>query len=54
MFTSTDALPVKIGSGDFSAKVDRFARIYRELMAQRSTLHYIDLDYNDKIVVKKG
>jgi cell division protein FtsQ len=54
MFTSSGALPVKIGSGDFSAKVERFARIYRELMAQRSTLHYIDLDYNDKIVVKKG
>jgi len=54
MFTSSGALPVKIGSGDFAAKVDRFARIYRELMAQRSLLHYIDLDYNDKIVVKKG
>lgn len=54
MFTSSGALPVKIGSGDFAAKVDRFARIYRELMAQRATLHYIDLDYNDKIVVKKG
>jgi len=54
MFTAAGALPVKIGSGDFAAKVDRFARVYRELMAQRSTLHYIDLDYNDKIVIKKG
>lgn len=54
LFTASGALPVKVGSGDFAAKVDRFARIYRDLMAQRASLHYIDLDYNDKIVVKKS
>jgi cell division septal protein FtsQ len=54
LFTASGGLPVKIGSGDFSAKVARFARIYRELMAQRPSLHYIDLDYNDKIVVNNS
>ncbi|BCS52298.1 cell division protein FtsQ/DivIB [Geobacter sp. SVR] len=54
LFTASGALPVKVGSGDFGAKVDRFSRIYRDLMAQRPTLHYIDLDYNDKIIVKKA
>ena len=54
LFTASGALPVKVGSGDFAAKVDRLARIYPELMAQRASLHYIDLDYNDKIVVKKS
>jgi len=54
LFTSSGALPVKVGSGDFSAKVDRLARIYKELMAQHPSLQYIDLDYNDKIVVKKS
>ena len=54
LFTSTGALPVKVGAGDFAAKVDRLARIYRDLMAQHPALHYIDLDYNDKIVVKKS
>jgi cell division septal protein FtsQ len=54
LFTSTGALPVKIGSGDFAAKIDRFAHIYKELMVQRPSLQYIDLDYNDKIVVKKS
>lgn len=54
LFTSSGALPVKIGSGDFSAKIERFARIYRDLMAQRPSLQYIDLDYSDKIVVKKS
>jgi cell division septal protein FtsQ len=53
LFTASGALPVKIGSGDFSAKIDRFSRIYRDLMAQRATLHYIDLDYSDKIIVRK-
>lgn len=54
LFTAAGALPVKVGSGDFSAKVERFARIYRELMVQMPTIHYIDLDYIDKIIVKKG
>jgi cell division septal protein FtsQ len=54
LFTNSGALPVKVGSGDFAAKVDRLARIYPDLMAQRALLHYIDLDYNDKIVVKKS
>ncbi len=53
MFTASGGLPVKIGTGDFSAKLERFARIYRELMAQRPSLHFIDLDYSDRIVVKK-
>lgn len=54
MFTASGALPVKIGAGDFAAKVERFARIYRDLMAQRPALQYIDLDYTDKIIVKKS
>lgn len=54
LFTASGALPVKVGAGDFTAKIDRFARIYRNLMAQLPTIHYIDLDYNDKIIVKKS
>jgi cell division septal protein FtsQ len=54
LFTASGGLPIKIGAGDFAAKVDRFARIYKELMVQRPSLHYIDLDYNDKIIVKKS
>lgn len=54
LYTASGALPIKVGTGDFAPKVERFARIYRELMAQRPALHYIDLDYNDKIVIKKS
>ena len=54
LFTSSGSLPVKVGAGNFSAKVERLARIYRDIMAQHPSLQYIDLDYNDKIVVKKS
>jgi cell division septal protein FtsQ len=54
LFTTHGALPVKIGAGDFSAKLERLARIYRDLMAQHPSLQYIDLDYHDKIIVKKS
>ena len=54
LFTAAGALPVKVGSGDFQAKIERFARIYKDLLVQLPSIHYIDLDYNDKIIVKKS
>lgn len=54
LFTASGALPVKVGSGDFSAKIERFARIYQNLMVQMPSIHYIDLDYSDKIIIKKS
>ena len=54
LFTAAGALPVKVGSEGFPEKVERFARIYRDLMVQLPSIHYIDLDYNDKIIVKKS
>ncbi len=54
LFTANNALPVKVGAGNFSEKMERFARIYRDLIVQLPSIHYIDLDYNDKIIVKKS
>lgn len=54
LFTASGALPVKVGSGDFSAKFSRLARIYQNLKAEQQTIQYIDLDYSDKIIVKKA
>ncbi len=54
LFTAAGALPIKVGSEDFPAKVERFARIYQGLMVQLPSIRYIDLDYNDKIIVKKS
>lgn len=53
LFTTSGGLPVKVGMEDFAPKVARFSRIYKELMAQGRSLQYIDLDYGDKIIVKK-
>ena len=53
LFTTKGAVPVRLGNSNFVEKLDRFARIYPDLQAQMSHLVYIDLDYNDKIVVKK-
>jgi cell division septal protein FtsQ len=54
LYTITGALPIKIGTDDFDNKLQRFARIYQNLMAQQPGLQYIDLDYSDRIVVKKS
>jgi cell division septal protein FtsQ len=54
LYTTTGTLPIKIGTDDFDKKLQRFARIYQNLMAQRPGLQYIDLDYSDRIVVKKS
>ena len=54
LYTTAGALPIRIGSDGFDSKLQRFARIYENLMTQRSVLQYIDLDYSDRIVVKKS
>lgn len=52
LFTVQRGVPVRLGRTDFVAKLERLARIYGTVQAQMQTLEYIDLDYNDKIVVK--
>jgi cell division septal protein FtsQ len=54
LFTASGGVPMRIGSGAFDAKLARLSRVYRELQAQLTTMQYIDLDYNDKIIVKKA
>lgn len=53
LFTMRGGVPVKLGNGDFSDKLTRLAGIYKELEPQMQALDYIDLDYADKIIVKK-
>ena len=54
LFTATVAMPIKLGSTDFPGKFSRLARIYQNLKAQQQSIQYVDLDYNDKIIVKKS
>jgi cell division septal protein FtsQ len=53
LFTANAGIPVKLGNSNFDEKLARLARIYREVQAQLPQLEYIDLDYNDKIIVKR-
>ena len=53
LFTAQGGIPVKLGNSDFEGKLARFSRIYQELTSQIASLEYVDLNYADKIVVKK-
>ena len=53
LFTQKSGVPVKLGNSDFPAKLQRFARIYRDLQKDLPLLEYVDLDYADRIIVKK-
>lgn len=53
LFTAMGGIPVKLGDGAYEEKLERLSRIYRELSGQIASLEYIDLNYPDKIVVKK-
>ena len=53
LFTMQGGVPVKIGNGEFGEKLARLSRIYPDLKRQMLGLDYVDLDYSDKIIVKK-
>ena len=54
LFTAGGGVPVKLGNAGFIDKLARFARIYGDIQSQLQTVEYIDLDFIDKIIVKKG
>jgi cell division protein FtsQ len=54
LFLASGGVPVKLGNDAFAEKLNRLARIYQDLQPQMASLVYIDLDYGDKIIVKKG
>jgi cell division protein FtsQ len=53
LFTMQGGIPVKLGSDGFNDKLARLSHVYPELKLQMQALDYIDLDYGDKIIVKK-
>lgn len=53
LFTMDRGLPIRLGMDAFSEKLGRLSRVYTELQPQITGLEYIDLDYSDRIVVKK-
>jgi cell division protein FtsQ len=53
LFTTQGGIPVRLGTDGYPEKLARLARIFTELQPQMLTLEYIDLNYSDKIIVKK-
>lgn len=53
LFTARGGVPIKLGNDGFQEKLARLARIYGDLSQQLAMVEYIDLNYSDKIVVKK-
>ena len=54
LYTTSGAVPVRIGMSDFTEKLNRFARIYEHVKTHWQGLIQIDLDYSDKIVITKS
>ncbi len=53
LFTAQGGVPIKLGNDGFAEKLARLGRIYKDLSSQILTVEYVDLNYSDKIVVKK-
>jgi len=53
LFTVQGGVPIRLGNSGFAEKLERFAKVYQQLQGQMPHLEYVDLDYSDKIVVKK-
>ncbi|NOQ52303.1 MAG: FtsQ-type POTRA domain-containing protein [Desulfuromonadaceae bacterium] len=52
LFTVNGAVKVKLGQDNFTEKLDRLERIYAQLQPRLSILDYIDLNVNEKVIVR--
>lgn len=52
LFTLKDSVRVKLGQDDFCNKLDRLERIYARLQSKLKILDYIDLNVDEKIIVR--
>ena len=52
LFTLEGGVKVKLGYTDYSDKLDRLERIYTQLQPKLQMLDYIDLNVDDKVIVR--
>jgi len=52
LFTLKGGVKVKLGYTDFSRKLDRLERIYTQLQPKLRLLDYIDLNVDEKVIVR--
>ncbi|MEE4254196.1 MAG: FtsQ-type POTRA domain-containing protein [Desulfuromusa sp.] len=52
LFTLAGGVKIKLGSSEFSKKLDRLERIYTQLQPKLQLLDYIDLNVDEKVIVR--
>jgi len=52
LYTYVGGVPIRMGNGNFSSKLDRLERIYRDLEPRLLALKHIDLNVADRVIVK--
>ena len=52
LFTLDGGVKIKLGRDNFTAKLDRLERIYAQLQPQLPILDYIDLNIDEKVIVR--
>ena len=52
LFTLDEGVRIRLGKTDFKEKLDRLERIYDELQPRLSILDYIDLNVDEKVIVR--
>ncbi|MDA3902589.1 MAG: cell division protein FtsQ/DivIB [Desulfuromusa sp.] len=52
LFTLEGGVKVKLGYADYSKKLDRLERIYAQLQPKLQILDYIDLNVDEKVIVR--
>lgn len=52
LYTVSGGVPIRMGQNNFTSKLDRLERIYRELESRLPVLKYIDLNVADRVIVK--
>ena len=52
VYTLRGGVPVLMGQSDFSGKLDRLERIYKDIEPRLLALKYIDLNVTDRVIVK--
>lgn len=52
LVTCRGGIPIRLGQRDFSGKLDRLERVYQELQPRLQSLAYIDLNVDDRVIVR--
>lgn len=52
LYTCVGGVPIRMGYGNFTSKLDRLERIYRDLEPRLLALKHIDLNVADRVIVR--